>query len=418
MGYVNVCSEIGRLEEVIIHTPGREVEKMTPESAKGALYSDILNLAVARDEYALFKGLLSKFSNTFEVKDLLTTILADESVKNDLVSSICYSEGTPYLIDYLSELPVEETTRQLLEGVDITRDNLTRFLSGERYSLAPLHNFFFTRDASITIYNKVLIGKMASNVRHRESVIMDAIFRNHPHFGVTTNNPENTLPDILLSNVTIEGGDILILSSNVLIIGTGVRTSTQGIDFIIEKLKAEGSGIKHIIVQELPEAPESFIHLDMVFTILSKEHCMVYEPVIMGHNRYRTILITIDGDKVHSITTQPNLLEALKKLGYNFSPVWCGGFDNWNQEREQWHSGANFFALAPGVIIGYERNVHTIEELSSNGFSVVQAKDVLNNNLDFPVSNTVITIPGAELSRGGGGARCMSMPVKRANIDW
>lgn len=418
MGYVNVTSEIGKLEELIIHSPGKEVEKMTPESAKGALYSDILNLSVARDEYALFYGVLSGFCRTFEVKDLLTEILQDQEVKRNLITSICRSEGTPYLEDFLFSLSVEETTRQLLEGVDITRDNLTRFLSGERYSLAPLHNFFFTRDASITIFDNVLIGKMASAVRHRESAIMNAIFRFHPHFGIETNDPAEKLPPVLLEKVKIEGGDILVLSNNVLVIGTGIRTSTQGIDFIIETLKFENQTKKHLIIQELPESPESFIHLDMVFTILSKEYCMVYEPLILGHNRYRTILITIDGNKVQTISAESNLLFALKKLGFDFKPIWCGGTDSWNQEREQWHSGANFLALSPGVIIGYERNVHTIEELSSNGFSVVPAKEIVSKSLEFPVQNTVITIPGAELARGGGGARCMSMPVKRKNIDW
>lgn len=417
MGSVNVFSEIGKLEGVIVHSPGREVEKMTPESAKGALYSDILNLSVAKEEYTLFKGVLSACCQTYEVRDLLTDILQNSDVKRQLIASICESEGTPHLKDYLLSLSEEETTRQLFEGVDIIRDNLTRYVSSERYSLAPLHNFFFTRDGSITIYDKVLIGKMANGVRHRESVIMNAIFRNHHHFGVETYNPSEKLAGTTVGNVKIEGGDILVLSDDVLIIGAGIRTSTQGIDFIIEKLKAQG-GKKQIVVQELPDSPESFIHLDMVFTILSKEHCMVYEPLVLGHNRYRTIIITIADGKVQSIVTEQNLLVALKRLGYDFKPIRCGGADGWNQEREQWHSGANFLALSPGVIIGYERNVNTIEELSNNGFSVVQAKDIVQKNVEFPVENTVITIPGAELARGGGGARCMSMPVKRKNIEW
>jgi arginine deiminase len=418
MSYVNVCSEIGDLEGVIIHTPGQEVEKMTPESAERALYSDILNLSVAREEYSLFKKVLSQFCRTYEIKDLLTEILHQPEVKNHLLSSICDSENVPDLFEYLVTLSEEETARQLLEGVDIKRDNLTKFLNNERYSLAPLHNFFFTRDASISLFNKVLIGKMASIVRHRESVIMDFIFRFHPHFGIETYNPAKHLSKTSLSLIKIEGGDVLVVSEKVLVIGTGKRTSTQGIDYIIESIKKEKRDLFHIIVQELPESPESFIHLDMVFTILDKDYCMVYEPLILSHNRYRTIHITISGEKVLSIETEPDLLSALKNLGYSLKPIRCGGWDNWSQEREQWHSGANFLAVSPGIIIGYERNIHTIEELNKNGFEVIQAKDIISLKEALPNGKAVITIPGAELARGGGGARCMSMPVRRKQIDW
>jgi arginine deiminase len=418
MSYVNVCSEIGDLEGVIIHTPGQEVEKMTPESAERALYSDILNLSVAREEYSQFKNVLSQFCHTYEIKDLLTEILHQPEVKNHLLSSICDSENVPDLFEYLVTLSEEETARQLLEGVDIKRDNLTKFLNNERYSLAPLHNFFFTRDASISLFNKVLIGKMASIVRHRESVIMDFIFRFHPHFGIETYNPVKHLSKTNLTQIKIEGGDVLVVSEKVLVIGTGMRTSTQGIDYIIESIKKEKREIFHIIVQELPESPESFIHLDMVFTLLDKDYCMVYEPLILSHNRFRTIHITISGEKVLSIETEPDLLSALKKLGYSLKPIRCGGWDSWNQEREQWHSGANFLAVSPGIIIGYERNTHTISELNKNGFEVIQAKDIINLKEALPKGKAVITIPGAELARGGGGARCMSMPVRRKKIDW
>jgi arginine deiminase len=140
--------------------------------------------------------------------------------------------------------------------------------------------------------------------------------------------------------------------------------------------------------------------------------------LILSHNRFRTIHITISGGKVLSIDTEPDLLSALKNLGYSLKPIRCGGWDSWNQEREQWHSGANFLAVSPGIIIGYERNIHTIEELNKNGFDVIQATEIINHKQTLPKSKAVITIAGAELARGGGGARCMSMPVKRKKIDW
>ncbi|HOO83492.1 MAG TPA: arginine deiminase family protein, partial [Prolixibacteraceae bacterium] len=157
---------------------------------------------------------------------------------------------------------------------------------------------------------------------------------------------------------------------------------------------------------------------DMVFTLLDRDTCMVYEPLILSHNRYRTIHITIDNGAVKSISTEPNLLEALKKAGMHLKHVLCGGNDIWHQEREQWHSGANFFAISPGVIIGYERNIYTIDALNNEGFDVIKASDIINNNIAIPQKKAVITIGGAELARGGGGARCMSMPVIRENIHW
>jgi arginine deiminase len=418
MENIQVFSEIGRLQGVIVHTPGMEVEKMTPENAERALYSDILNLSVASEEYLQFKGVLEKHCATYEVKKLLSDIFSNHTVKYDLVSKICQLEGVTELAKPLIDLPHNETALQLIEGVELQRDNLTKYLSNERYSLRPLHNFLFTRDASISIYNKVLIGKMASNVRERESVIMNEIFKHHTLLKCETTNPSEIINEQHLKHIRIEGGDILIAKDNVIVIGTGIRTSTQGIDFIIETIKQNTKGFHHIIVQELPETPESFIHLDMVFTMLDRDTCMVYEPLVMENNRFRTIHIVIDNGKVNSINTEPNLLKAIKKAGMELNPVKCGGDDAWHQEREQWHSGANFFAIAPGVVMGYERNIHTIEALSKNGFDVIKATDIIKNKASIPEKKCVITIGGAELARGGGGARCMSMPVKRELIKW
>jgi len=147
---------------------------------------------------------------------------------------------------------------------------------------------------------------------------------------------------------------------------------------------------------------------------------MVYNPVIYGLGRYRTIYIKIENKKVSKIEEQLNIPASLKKLGLDLKQVSCGGTkDERVQEREQWHSGANFFAFAPGKIIGYERNVHTLEELSKSGFEVVQATDIINGtSKSEDYKKCVVTIAGSELARGGGGARCMTMPVKRAAVDW
>ncbi|WP_462318341.1 arginine deiminase [Marinilabilia sp.] len=411
-----VTSEIGDLEAVILHTPGPEVENMTPGNAERALYSDILNLPVALEEYRQLKGVLEKVTKTFEVKDLLAEILIDPELKVSLVERICTQEKVLNIKEDLLALNHKELASQLIEGVALKRDSLTTYLSDDRYALRPLHNFFFTRDASVTVYNEVMISKMANKVRERESIIMDAIFNHSPHFKTSTLNPMNTYH--VGEETYIEGGDVLIARDDILIIGNGARTSSQGIDFVAEQMKKH-KGRKNIIVQQLPQSPESFIHLDMVFTLLDRDTCMVYEPLIKHEHTYATILMTIENGRVTNISRQPGLLEALSNLGMDLTPVPCGGNELWQQEREQWHSGANFFAMGPGKLMGYARNVHTLEALGKIGYEIIKAADVLNNKVDLhDIEKYVVTIEGSELPRGGGGARCMTMPVKRKNIKW
>ncbi len=423
---LDVRSEIGEVEGVILHTPGSEVENMTPENAERALYSDILNLAVAKKEYQQLSGVLGKITNTYQVKDLLARVLNNADAKKALIEKITKMEphiaekgNTHSVKDYLLEQEPETLAGLLIEGVPLQRDNLTKFLSDERYEMRPLHNFFFTRDASMSVNNEVLIGKMANAVRDRESLIMQAIFDYLPEFKAKTVNPID-YPN-LNPKCKIEGGDVLIARDDILLIGNGDRTSTQGIDFILARLLAQNEKRKrHIIVQQLPSTPESFIHLDMVFTLLDTDKCMVYAPLILGQNKYQTVHITIENGKLTNIEYEKNLLEALKKLGMDLKPIYCGGNgDTWNQEREQWHSGANFFAVGPGKVLGYARNIYTMEAMNNNGFDILPANDILSGKIDLAQhSKYVVTIEGSELPRGGGGARCMTMPVRRKQVDW
>ncbi len=414
---VNVTSEIGKVKGVIIHTPGKEVENMTPRNAERALYSDILNLSVIDREYSSFKNILTKFTKVYEVTELLNEVINNRVAKNSLIGNICKNENIVGLKDHLLELPKEQLSKVLIEGLPLVQDNLTKYLSGERYSLEPLHNFFFTRDASITVRDKVLIAMMSNKVRMRESIIMESIFNFHPELKAEAVNPLNSV--FYNEKITIEGGDVFVPREDIIMVGVGARTTTEGVDFILERVKENGER-RHIIVQELPKKPESFIHLDMVFTFLDKNQCMIYEPVIKHRYDYRTIHITVDNGKVESITERKDLLEALSILGMDLSPVNCGGHgDLWTQEREQWHSGANLFAIAPGQVIGYGRNERTIEELGKNGFDVIDSKDIFDGKVALENHKKfVITLPGSELARGGGGCRCMTMPVKREQVSW
>jgi len=411
---IKVESEVGELQGVILHTPGKEIENMTPDNAKRALYSDILNLSVAAKEYSNFSSVLEKVTNVFYMSNLLTDILQNPDTKTTLINKITNNCKFLELKSFLLEQNAKSLTRLLIEGVPMPKNSLTSYLSDDYFALAPLHNLFFMRDATSSVLDSVLINRMANNVRRRESIIMESIFENHPKFIAQTFNPE--LSRYFNEDIKFEGGDIQIARKDVLVIGMGIRTSAQGIDYIARKVESREFS-RQIIIQELPEAPESFIHLDMVFTFLDRDKCMIYEPLLLGNNKFSTYSMTVENGKIKNIQKEQNILQALKKQKIYLDPIFCGGKHSHNQEREQWHSGANFFAFAPGKVIGYERNIHTLDALNAAGFEIVSSNDVLNGKVDLNKSkNVVVTIPGSELSRGGGGARCMTMPINRKSI--
>ena len=388
-----------------------EIENMTPETAHVFLFSDILNKQVAQKEYGYFKKVLQKVAKVHEVKDLLTDILVNENIKNALVDRICKAEDKGFISPYLKALEPNELARQLIEGVclkDIT------FINKEKYALLPLPNLFFMRDASFSMFDNIMIGSMASSVRMRECMILETIYNLHPMFETKVINP--VLKYDIHGIGTIEGGDVQIIRDDIVICGVGARTNMHGVEAIVEHLKTR-PGIKHMIFQELPLTPESFIHLDMVFTMLDIHKCMAYKPVILNSS-FKTFHITIDGQKAIG-KEEPNLLVALKKAGVDLEPVFCGGGDENFGPREQWHSGCNFFCLEPGKFIGYGRNQHTLQALNDAGFNIVTAADVSNGkaNLDN-IKKCIVAFEGNELSRGGGGARCMTMPLQRMAVEW
>lgn len=417
---IDVRSEIGRLDAVLLHRPGAEVENMTPRNVQRALYSDILNLSIAQTEYEQLSGVLSKLSKVYEVRDLLVKVLDQWKPRADLIHRICAAEEVLPYIDQLMAMPSSELARVLIEGLPARIDTLTAYLRNEYYALYPLYNFYFTRDAAVTIGNQALICRMANKVRMRESLIMDAIYRYSGAFECSVVDANAGEQDS--SEIIMEGGDIIIAREDVLIVGNGVRTTPQGIDFIVDRFCCCNPDARmNVIVQQLPSQPESFIHLDMVFTLLDKDKCMIFKPLIMRANQYQTVHIVIEGGKVSSIRPVAGLLPALRSLGIDLKPLVCGGDDDWDQEREQWHSGANFFAFAPGKVITYARNIHTLEELDRSGFEIVKASDFIAGKHQDCIPGDglcAIAIDGSELPRGGGGARCMTMPLSRQKVNW
>ena len=405
---VNVSSEYGHLNAVLLHRPGIEIERMTPSNAAEALFSDILSKHIVDKEYASFAGVFEKWCKVYYVEDVLEQLMDNDDVRQYLVAQSCRLDGCEGLADQLMEHDSRRLAKELIEGVPFHADTDPKELSERRYTLQPLYNLFFTRDASSSVYNEVLINSMSFPVRQRETLLYRAIFEYFFSTKTFCGQDVNT-------SARTEGGDVQVAADNLLCIGEGIRTNRKGIMFLAEKFAKERPKF-NILTQELPHKPDSFIHLDMVHTFLGKHQLMVYPPLLDKTGLFAgksTTLTTCDNGNI-STKEYPNMLEGLKACGMEMEPVMCGGFDSWYQDREQWHSGANFFALDDGKVIGYERNLYTIENLNNAGFSVLDADDVCSGKVNMnDYEKFVVTVKASELPRAGGGARCMTMPINR-----
>jgi len=408
-------SEIGKLNTVIIHQPGPEMENMTPETASEVLYDDILTLDLALQEHAQLSGVLRKVANNvLDFSGLLTDILADEKVKLDLLQDVCALHGHNELVDDLMAFDAVDLSRQLFEGTLLKKNTLERYISPSRHAIPPLPNAFFTRDAVMCVYNKTVIGSMAHRVRLTEALLLKSIFNNHPalsgqgfHFDGTQGKSDT---------LTIEGGDLLVIKDDLLVIGYSERTSAKAIDRMAEKLSL-GKENLDIIVVELPKI-RATIHLDMIFTMLDVDTVMNFSPLITGPGKCKAFHLSCTNGKINYINEYSGLPKALRLFGLELKFVKCGGDNPFSQEREQWTSGANFFTFAPGHVIGYKHNKATLEALNHAGFEVVDAKDIISGAVKMPVGKTAVAMDGSELSRGGGGCRCMTMPVHRDPVAW
>jgi arginine deiminase len=408
---VRVTSEVGRLRTVICHTPGPELLAVTPATREDFLYDDIIDLELARREHHRFAAILSRFAEVLQVRDLLEEVADLPEVRPFLIERVMNVAQSEPLARQLLELPAEELVRLFVEGRAVEPGPLEQVLNVESYDLPPLPNLFFTRDASMVIGNGVIVGSMRHAVRWSEEILMKTLFRYHPRLrndGLIYDGSEERR-----AGYTVEGGDVHVLRPDLVVMGLSERSSPGAFDALTERLMRE-HGIRDLLVVVLP-TDRAMIHLDMIFTMIDREHCVVYPPSFVGPTR-NPVLHYRAGKA--GMREMPNLFAALRELDLPLEPVFCGGNRRTFQEREQWSSGCNFVALRPGLVLGYSRNEKTYEELEHEaGYRIIDSMDFLTGETDVADGeNAVIVFEGSELVRGGGGSRCMTLPVRRDDV--
>jgi arginine deiminase len=269
-----------------------------------------------------------------------------------------------------------------------------------------LPNLFFPRDIGMLIGQHAVVGSMRYRTRWTEELLIKTLFIFHPaleNAGILYDGSEERR-----ENYTLEGGDVHVLRHDLLLVGFSERSSPNALDQLADSA-FERAGVRDVVVVVMPGNPTA-IHLDMLFTQIDRELCLVYPPSFIGPERL-TILHRRKGEQ--QVRERPGLFTALAEVGHELEPVLAGGARRLTQEREQWASGCNALALAPGVVVTYARNEETCRQLEAAGFTILPSADFLASESN-PGARTAITIEGSELVRGGGGARCMTLPVQRA----
>ena len=411
MSAIKVNSEIKKLKKVLLHRPGKELLNLTPDTLSELLFDDIPYLSVAQKEHDQFASILRE--NGVEVvylEDLMTeTLMFNPNIKEKFLKQFIYEAGirTPkyknLVYEYLNSIEdTKELVLKTMEGIQIgeldrekreVEKSLVDLVSEESKFLAkPMPNLYFTRDPFASIGNGVALNKMYSVTRNRETIYAEYIFEYHPEFkGQLSLYYDRYLPH------HIEGGDVLNLNEHILAVGYSQRTCPEAIDQLAKNLfKDKDCKIDTVLAFNIPNS-RAFMHLDTVFTQIDYDK-FTYHPGIM--DTLQVFEITEgdipDSDEDLNVKEINDSLENILShyLERKITLIPCAGGDKIAAEREQWNDGSNTLCIAPGVVIVYDRNNETNEVLKCHGIKVLEMNS-------------------AELSRGRGGPRCMSMPLER-----
>ncbi len=404
---INVSSEIGHLNGVIVHTPGHEVSLVNPEIADELLFDDIIFEDDARGEHLdmldVFKAAMKSDGQVLEIADLfLETLKIDDS--------------SPYFVEQLiKEFPEENLQVIENELLGLTPAALLKFSiqgvlhASTDFNLLPSPNLLFTRDLAAVCGDSILMSRAATHTRLRESLMMETIVKYHPMFSGIKKSAIR-----ISGHQSIEGGDVLVQSEKLVLIGMSERTSFTGLMKAADGLF--NHGVETVLAVDIPKQRAS-MHLDTVFTFISENECVAFPPAIMDQKDNIVALQKV-GDRI-AAEQRSDLQSALKEFsGIDYTFIKCGGEDRTSQYREQWTDGANMFALAPGVAVGYDRNTKTFNTLVDHGYSYMTqfefVEEYQNNELIVNDETKIaVGFQGHELCRGRGGARCMTMPISR-----